>query len=139
MRIINEPTVAALAYGFNQKEEQKIAVYDFGGGTFDISVLEVDEGFVQVKSTNGDTHLGGDDVDQVLIDWIVKEFNTEHRFDLFSLPGSEMAQQRIRQTAEQVKKDLSLCCTNCNHLSSIPLRRRYWTEELGSKFESFRV
>jgi molecular chaperone DnaK len=107
MRIINEPTAAALAYGFNQKEEQKIAVYDFGGGTFDISVLEVDEGFVEVKSTNGDTHLGGDDVDQVLIEWILKEFNTEHSLDLFSLPGSEMAQQRIRQTAEQVKKDLS--------------------------------
>jgi molecular chaperone DnaK len=107
MRIINEPTAAALAYGFNQKQEQRIAVYDFGGGTFDISVLEVDEGFVEVKSTNGDTHLGGDDVDQVLIDWIVKEFNTEHSLDLFALPGSEMAQQRIRQTAEQVKKELS--------------------------------
>ena len=107
MRIINEPTAAALAYGFNQKQEQRIAVYDFGGGTFDISVLEVDEGFVEVKSTNGDTHLGGDDVDQVLIEWIIKEFNTEHSLNLLSLPGSEMAQQRIRQTAEQVKKELS--------------------------------
>jgi molecular chaperone DnaK len=107
MRIINEPTAAALAYGLNQKEEQKIAVYDFGGGTFDISILEVDEGFVEVKSTNGDTHLGGDDVDQVLIDWLVAEFKTEHNLDLFKLPGAEMAQQRIRQTAEEVKKQLS--------------------------------
>jgi molecular chaperone DnaK len=107
MRIINEPTAAALAYGFTQRQEQRIAVYDFGGGTFDISVLEVDEDVVEVKSTNGDTHLGGDDVDQVLIEWIVSEFNKEHSLDLFSLPGSEMAQQRIRQTAEQVKKELS--------------------------------
>ena len=107
MQLSTSQQPAALAYGFNQKEEQRIAVYDFGGGTFDIPVLEVDEGFVEVKSTNGDTHLGGDDVDQVLINWIVSEFNTEHGLKLFSLPGSEMAQQRIRQTAEQVKKDLS--------------------------------
>jgi len=107
MRIINEPTAAALAYGFTQRQEQRIAVYDFGGGTFDVSILEVDEDVVEVKSTNGDTHLGGDDVDQVLIEWIVSEFNKEHSLDLFSLPNSEMAQQRIRQTAEQVKKELS--------------------------------
>ena len=107
MRIINEPTAAALAYGMNKKEEQKIAVYDFGGGTFDISILEVDEGFVEVKSTNGDTHLGGDDVDNVLIDWIYSEFNKEHSLDLKTLPNSEMALQRIRQAAEQAKMELS--------------------------------
>ena len=107
MRIINEPTAAALAYGLNKKEEQKIVVYDFGGGTFDVSILEVDEGFVEVKSTNGDTHLGGDDVDKVVINWLVAEFKKEHNLEIFSLPGSEMAQQRIRQAAEQAKKDLS--------------------------------
>ena len=107
MRIINEPTAAALAYGLNKKEEQKIVVYDFGGGTFDVSILEVDEGFVEVKSTNGDTHLGGDDVDKVVIDWLVEEFKKEHNLEIFKLPGSEMAQQRIRQAAEQAKKDLS--------------------------------
>jgi len=107
MRIINEPTAAALAYGLNKKEEQKIVVYDFGGGTFDVSILEVDEGFVEVKSTNGDTHLGGDDVDHVLIDWLVSEFKKEHNLDLFKLPGGEMAQQRVRQAAENAKKELS--------------------------------
>ena len=107
MRIINEPTAAALAYGMNTKEEQKIAVYDFGGGTFDISILEVDEGFVEVKSTNGDTHLGGDDVDNVLINWIFGEFKKEHSLDLKALPNAEMAHQRIRQAAEQAKKELS--------------------------------
>ena len=107
MRIINEPTAAALAYGMNKKEEQKIAVYDFGGGTFDISILEVDEGFVEVKSTNGDTHLGGDDVDHVLIDWLFEEFKKEHNLDLHQLPNSEMAQQRIRQAAEKAKMELS--------------------------------
>jgi len=107
VRIINEPTAAALAYGLNKKEEQKIVVYDFGGGTFDVSILEVDEGFVEVKSTNGDTHLGGDDVDHVLIDWLVSEFKKEHNLDLFKLPGGEMAQQRVRQAAENAKKELS--------------------------------
>jgi len=107
MRIINEPTAAALAYGYSQKKAQKIAVYDFGGGTFDISILEVEEGFVEVKSTNGDTHLGGDDVDQVVVEWLLSEFKAEHNLDLLKLPNSEMAHQRIRQTAEQVKKDLS--------------------------------
>jgi len=106
-RIINEPTAAALAYGLNKEEEQKIAVYDFGGGTFDISILEVGDGIVEVQSTNGDTHLGGDDVDHVLIDWIFNEFNKEHNLNLKSLPNSEMAQQRIRQAAEQAKKELS--------------------------------
>jgi molecular chaperone DnaK len=107
MRIINEPTAAALAYGMNKKEEQKIAVYDFGGGTFDISILEVDEGFVEVKSTNGDTHLGGDDVDNVLINWIFSEFKKEHSLDLKELPNAEMAHQRIRQASEQAKMELS--------------------------------
>ena len=115
MRIINEPTAAALAYGLNKKEEQKIVVYDFGGGTFDVSILEVDEGFVEVKSTNGDTHLGGDDVDKVVIEWLVAEFKKEHNLEIFKLPGSEMAQQRIRQAAEQAKKDLSSAPTT--HIS----------------------
>jgi molecular chaperone DnaK len=106
-RIINEPTAAALAYGLNKEEEQKIAVYDFGGGTFDISILEVGDGIVEVQSTNGDTHLGGDDVDNVLIDWVFSEFKTEHGLDLKQLPNSEMAHQRIRQAAEQAKMELS--------------------------------
>ena len=93
---------------------------------------------LRLNQPNGDTHLGGDDVDQVLINWIVSEFNTEHSLKLFSLPGSEMAQQRIRQTAEQVKKDL-VFCTNCNYLSSILVCRCYWTEELGPNPESSRV
>jgi len=106
-RIINEPTATALAYGLKKEEEQRIAVYDFGGGAFDISILEAGDGIVEVQSTNGDTHLGGDDVDHVLIDWIFNEFNTEHNLNLKSLPNSEMAQQRIRQAAEQAKKELS--------------------------------
>jgi molecular chaperone DnaK len=106
-RIINEPTAAALAYGLNKEEEQKIAVYDFGGGTFDISILEVGDGIVEVQSTNGDTHLGGDDVDNVLIDWVFNEFKTEHGLDLKQLPNSEMAHQRIRQASEQAKMELS--------------------------------
>src|SRR6201747_913230 len=78
LRIINEPTAAALAYGLDKKADETIAVYDFGGGTFDISVLEVGEGVVEVKSTNGDTHLGGDNIDQRIIDWIVSEFKKEN-------------------------------------------------------------
>jgi molecular chaperone DnaK len=77
MRIINEPTAAALAYGLDKKKNETIAVYDFGGGTFDISILEVGEGVVEVKSTNGDTHLGGDNIDQRVMDWIVSEFKRE--------------------------------------------------------------
>ena len=82
MRIVNEPTAAALAYGLDKKKDETIAVYDFGGGTFDISILEVGEGVVEVKSTNGDTHLGGDDFDQRVIDWIVAEFKKDQGIDL---------------------------------------------------------
>jgi molecular chaperone DnaK len=104
LRIINEPTAAALAYGLDKKKEEKIAVYDFGGGTFDISVLEVGEGVVEVKSTNGDTHLGGDDLDQRIIDWIVAEFRKSDGVDLSK---DRMALQRLKEAAEKAKIELS--------------------------------
>jgi molecular chaperone DnaK len=104
LRIINEPTAAALAYGLDKKKEEKIAVYDFGGGTFDISVLEVGEGVVEVKSTNGDTHLGGDDLDQRVIDWIVAEFK---KTDGVDLSKDRMAIQRLKEAAERAKIELS--------------------------------
>ncbi len=104
LRIINEPTAAALAYGFDKKKEQKIAVYDFGGGTFDISILEVAPDNVQVLSTNGDTHLGGDDFDQVLIRWILDEFKREEGIDLGK---DNLALQRIKEAAEKAKIELS--------------------------------
>jgi molecular chaperone DnaK len=103
-RIINEPTAAALAYGLNKKDDQTIAVYDFGGGTFDISILEVSEGVVEVKSTNGDTHLGGDDVDQALIDWLVSEFKKDTGMDVSS---QKMVIQRLKEAAEKAKIELS--------------------------------
>jgi len=104
MRIINEPTAAALAYGLDKKKNETIAVYDFGGGTFDISVLEVGEGVVEVKSTNGDTHLGGDNIDQRIIDWIVSEFKKEQGIDL---SRDQMALQRLKEAAEKAKMELS--------------------------------
>jgi molecular chaperone DnaK len=104
LRIINEPTAAALAYGLDKKKEEKIAVYDFGGGTFDISVLEVGEGVVEVKSTNGDTHLGGDDLDQRIIEWIVAEFLKSDGIDLSK---DRMALQRLKEAAEKAKIELS--------------------------------
>jgi molecular chaperone DnaK len=104
MRIINEPTAAALAYGLDKKKNETIAVYDFGGGTFDISVLEVGEGVVEVKSTNGDTHLGGDNIDQRIIDWIVTEFKKEQGIDL---SRDQMALQRLKEAAEKAKMELS--------------------------------
>jgi molecular chaperone DnaK len=104
MRIINEPTAAALAYGLDKKKDQTIAVYDFGGGTFDISILEVGEGVVEVKSTNGDTHLGGDNIDQRLIDWIIEEFKKEQGIDL---SRDQMALQRLKEAAEKAKIELS--------------------------------
>jgi molecular chaperone DnaK len=104
MRIVNEPTAAALAYGLDKKKEETIAVFDFGGGTFDISVLEVGEGVVEVKSTNGDTHLGGDDVDEVLIKWIIDEFKKDQGIDLTS---DKMALQRLKESAEKAKVELS--------------------------------
>ena len=104
LRIINEPTAAALAYGLDKKDNEIIAVYDFGGGTFDISILEVGDGVVEVKATNGDTHLGGDNIDKRLIDWIVSEFYQEHKIDLSK---DTMALQRLREAAEKTKMDLS--------------------------------
>jgi len=104
LRIVNEPTAAALAYGLDKKKEEKIAVYDFGGGTFDISVLEVGEGVVEVKATNGDTHLGGDDLDQRVIDWIVAEFKKSDGVDLSK---DRMAVQRLKEAAEKAKIELS--------------------------------
>jgi len=104
MRIINEPTAAALAYGLDKKTNETIAVYDFGGGTFDISILEVGDGVVEVKSTNGDTHLGGDNIDQRIIDWIVAEFKKENGIDL---SRDQMALQRLKEAAEKAKMELS--------------------------------
>src|SRR5438093_6871471 len=103
-RIVNEPTAAALAYGLDKKKNETIAVFDFGGGTFDISVLEVGEGVVEVKATNGDTHLGGDNIDQRLIDWIVDEFRKDQGIDLSK---DKMALQRLKEAAEKAKIELS--------------------------------
>ncbi|MGH9468176.1 MAG: molecular chaperone DnaK [Terriglobales bacterium] len=105
-RIVNEPTAAALAYGLDKQKEETIAIYDFGGGTFDISILEVGEGVVEVKSTNGDTHLGGDNIDQRLVDWLVDEFKKEEGIDLRGR-GNEMALQRLKDAAEKAKMELS--------------------------------
>jgi molecular chaperone DnaK len=104
MRIVNEPTAAALAYGLDKKKNETIAVYDFGGGTFDISVLEVGEGVVEVKSTNGDTHLGGDNIDQRIIEWLVKEFKKKEGIDLAQ---DKMALQRLKEASEKAKCELS--------------------------------
>jgi molecular chaperone DnaK len=104
LRIVNEPTAAALAYGLDKKKDETIAVYDFGGGTFDISVLEVGEGVVEVKATNGDTHLGGDNLDQRVIDWIVSEFKKDQGIDLGK---DKMAIQRLKEAAEKAKCELS--------------------------------
>ena len=104
MRIVNEPTAAALAYGLDKKKDETIAVYDFGGGTFDISILEVGEGVVEVKATNGDTHLGGDNLDQRIIDWIAGEFRKSDGIDLSK---DRMALQRLKEAAEKAKMELS--------------------------------
>src|SRR5262245_19432334 len=104
MRIINEPTAAALAYGLDKKKNETIAVYDFGGGTFDVSVLEVGEGVVEVKSTHGDTHLGGDNIDQRIMEWIIGEFKKEQGIDL---GRDQMALQRLKEASEKAKMELS--------------------------------
>ena len=103
-RIINEPTAASLAYGLDRKKDEKIAVYDLGGGTFDISILEIGDGVFEVKATNGDTHLGGDDLDQAVIDWLAEEFKKEHGIDL---QKDQMALQRLKEAAEKAKCELS--------------------------------
>ena len=105
-RIVNEPTAAALAYGLDKKKDETIAVYDFGGGTFDISILEVGEGVIEVKSTNGDTHLGGDNLDQRIVEWLIAEFKQDEGLDLSS-KGNEMALQRLKDAAEKAKIELS--------------------------------
>ena len=107
-RIINEPTAAALAYGLDNEKEQKIMVYDLGGGTFDVSIIEIGDGVIEVLSTNGDTHLGGDDFDQRIIDWMVREFKAKEGVDL---SGDKMALQRLKETAEKAKKELSSATT----------------------------
>ncbi len=104
LRIVNEPTAAALAYGLDQKKDETIAVFDLGGGTFDISVLEVGEGVVEVKSTNGDTHLGGDDFDQMVVDWMIAEFKKSDGIDLGK---DRMALQRLKEAGEKAKIELS--------------------------------
>jgi molecular chaperone DnaK len=104
MRIINEPTAAALAYGLDRKKNETIAVYDFGGGTFDISILEVGDGVVEVKSTNGDTHLGGDNIDQRIIDWLIQEFKKDQGVDV---SNDQMALQRMKEASEKAKIELS--------------------------------
>ena len=103
-RIVNEPTAASLAYGLDKKKDETIAVYDFGGGTFDISILEIADGVFEVKSTNGDTHLGGDDIDDIVIQWLVEEFKKENGIDLSADP---MAKQRLKEAAEKAKCELS--------------------------------
>src|ERR1700756_3925062 len=103
-RIVNEPTAAALAYGLDKKKDETIAVYDFGGGTFDISILEVGDGVVEVKSTNGDTHLGGDNIDQRIIDWLIQEFKKDQGVDVSK---DQMALQRLKEAAEKAKIELS--------------------------------
>jgi molecular chaperone DnaK len=105
-RIVNEPTAAALAYGLDKKKDETIAVYDFGGGTFDVSILEVGEGVIEVKSTNGDTHLGGDNLDQRIVDWLIDEFKRDEGLDLRA-KGNEMALQRLKDAAEKAKIELS--------------------------------
>ena len=104
LRIINEPTAASLAYGMDKKKDEKIAVYDFGGGTFDISILDIGDGVFEVKGTNGDTHLGGDDLDQKIMDWLVEEFKKEQGIDLSK---DSMALQRLKEAAEKAKCELS--------------------------------
>ena len=104
LRIINEPTAAALAYGLDKKETKTIAVYDLGGGTFDISILEIDDGLFEVKSTNGDTFLGGEDFDMRIVNYLADEFKKEHGVDL---TGDKMALQRLKEAAEKAKIELS--------------------------------
>ena len=107
-RIINEPTAAALAYGLDNEKEQKIMVYDLGGGTFDVSIIEIGDGVIEVLATNGDTHLGGDDFDNKIIQWMISEFKKAEGVDL---SGDKMAMQRLKEAAEKAKKELSSAMT----------------------------
>ena len=119
-RIINEPTAASLAYGLDKKKTEKIVVFDLGGGTFDVSVLEVADGVFRVISTNGDTHLGGDDIDKVLIDYVAEEFKKEQGIDLRKDP---MALQRLQEACEKAKKELS-STQSSRHQFAVHHRRR---------------
>ena len=107
-RIINEPTAAALAYGLDNEKEQRIMVYDLGGGTFDVSIIEIGDGVIEVLATNGDTHLGGDDFDNKIINWMIEEFKKKEGVDL---SGDKMAMQRLKEAAEKAKKELSSAMT----------------------------
>src|SRR5579872_1821012 len=120
-RIVNEPTAAALAYGLDKKKDETIAVYDFGGGTFDISILEVGEGVIEVKATNGDTHLGGDNIDQRLVDWLVDEFKKDEGLDLAK---DRMALQRLKEAAAKAKIELSTAHETDNTLPFITADQR---------------
>jgi molecular chaperone DnaK len=124
LRIINEPTAASLAYGLDKKKDEKIAVYDLGGGTFDISVLEIGDGVFEVKATNGDTHLGGDDWDNQIMDWILDEFKKEHGMDLRKQPD---ALQRIKEEAEK-GQDRPLQRDAIRHQPAVHHRRRQRAE-----------
>ena len=115
-RIINEPTAAALAYGLDNEKEQKIMVYDLGGGTFDVSIIEIGDGVIEVLSTNGDTHLGGDDFDERIMEWMVSEFKAKEGVDL---SGDKMAMQRLKEAAEKAKKELSSATTTNINLQFI--------------------
>ena len=136
-RIINEPTAAALAYGSDKKNGGKVAVFDFGGGTFDISILEICDGVIEVKSTNGDTHLGGDDVDNVIIDYMVQEFKQEHGIDI---TNDKMALQRLKEAAEKAKKELSTLLetdVNLPYLTADSSGPKHFTTKISrSKLES---
>lgn len=127
LRIINEPTAAALAYGLDKEEDQKILVFDLGGGTFDVSILELGDGVFEVRATSGNNHLGGDDFDQRIIDWLAEEFKKEHGIDLRQ---DRMALQRLKEAAEKAKIELSsTLSTNINLPSSppTPAARSTWT------------
>ena len=114
-RIINEPTAAALAYGLDNEKEQRIMVYDLGGGTFDVSIIEIGDGVIEVLATNGDTHLGGDDFDNKIINWMIEEFKKKEGVDL---SGDKMAMQRLKEAAEKAKKELSSAMTTNKHQPS---------------------
>ncbi len=120
LRIINEPTAASLAYGLDKKKDEKIAVYDLGGGTFDISVLEIGDGVFEVKATNGDTHLGGDDWDNVLVDWIVGEFKKDSGIDLSKQPDADPA----NQGGSRESQDRALVLAGIRDQSALHHRRR---------------
>lgn len=117
LRIINEPTAAALAYGLDKEGDQTILVYDLGGGTFDVSILELGDGIFEVKATAGDNRLGGDDFDQAIMDWLIEEFKAETGIDL---RNDNMAMQRLKDAAEKAKKDLSSVLTTTISLPSSP-------------------